>query len=176
MVSFLEASSNLIYVVILAIIVRTGYLTLLQFITPYMLILPYAFLMNTSHNKNRVIEHGWKNVFMNVVRKGNNSAVILYENNQKNANNSKELDSKKTSDNQGYDPKYYGSDDSVLDEGKPERTAELHEHILNQTETDCRQEPGTSGCSSLILDVKKLKIEDTNQDHCRNRNNTLGSI
>ena len=101
MVSFLEASSNLIYVVILAIIVRTGYLTLLQFIIPYMLILPYAFLMNTSHNKNRVIEHGWKNVFMNVVRKGNNSAVIPYENNQKNANNSKELDSKKTSDNQG---------------------------------------------------------------------------
>ena len=27
--------------------------------------LPGAFLMNTSHNKHRVIEHGWKNVLRN---------------------------------------------------------------------------------------------------------------
>ena len=84
MVSFLEASSNLIYIVILVIIVRTSYSTLLQLITCYMIILPYAFLMNTSHNKNRVIEYGWKNVFMNLIIKGNNSEVIQLQNNQEN--------------------------------------------------------------------------------------------
>ena len=31
----------------------------------YLILLPCAFLMNTSHNKCRVIEHGWKNVFRN---------------------------------------------------------------------------------------------------------------
>ena len=32
----------------------------------YMIALPYAFLMNTSHNKNRIVEHGWMNVLRNV--------------------------------------------------------------------------------------------------------------
>ena len=31
----------------------------------YLILLPCAFLMNTSHNKRRVIEHGWKNVLRN---------------------------------------------------------------------------------------------------------------
>ena len=33
--------------------------------TSYLILLPCAFLMNTSHNKRRVIEHGWKNVLRN---------------------------------------------------------------------------------------------------------------
>ena len=32
----------------------------------YMIALPYAFLMNTSHNKNRIVEYGWMNVLRNV--------------------------------------------------------------------------------------------------------------
>ena len=31
----------------------------------YMLLLPRAYLMNTSYNKGRIIEHGWKNVLKN---------------------------------------------------------------------------------------------------------------
>ena len=38
----------------------------------YMILLPYAFLMNTSHNKKRVVEYGWSNVFKNLIRKPNN--------------------------------------------------------------------------------------------------------
>ena len=38
-----------------------------------MVLLPYAFLMNTSHNKNRIVEYGWKNVFSNLIMKLNNS-------------------------------------------------------------------------------------------------------
>ena len=31
----------------------------------YLILLPCAFLMNTSHNKRRVVEHGWRNVLRN---------------------------------------------------------------------------------------------------------------
>ena len=31
----------------------------------YLILLPSAFLMNTSNNKGRVIEHGWRNVLRN---------------------------------------------------------------------------------------------------------------
>ena len=39
----------------------------------YDVLLPYSFLMNTSHNKDRVVQLGWKNVFKNIIGKGNNS-------------------------------------------------------------------------------------------------------
>ena len=32
----------------------------------FMILSPYAFLMNTSHNKNRIIDDGWINVFKNI--------------------------------------------------------------------------------------------------------------
>ena len=39
----------------------------------YMILLPYAFLMNTSHNKNRLVEYGWSNVIKNVLMKQKNA-------------------------------------------------------------------------------------------------------
>ena len=72
MTCFLEISSNLLYQIIVKLTVKTNFATLLQFLVIYMIILPYSFLMNTSHNKNRVIEHGWKNVFKNIAGKKNN--------------------------------------------------------------------------------------------------------
>ena len=41
--------------------------TLLHGQFTYFILMPYAFLMNTSRNKNRIIEHGWKNVFRNMI-------------------------------------------------------------------------------------------------------------
>ena len=41
--------------------------TLLHGQFTYFILMPYAFLMNTSHNKNRIIEHGWKNVLRNMI-------------------------------------------------------------------------------------------------------------
>ena len=49
-----------------------------------MLLLPYAFLMNTSHNKNRIVEYGWKNVFGNLIMKLNNSVSQDDYNNDEN--------------------------------------------------------------------------------------------
>jgi hypothetical protein len=42
-------------------------LTLILGIIVYDILLPHAFLMNTSENKNRVIEFGWKNVLKNIL-------------------------------------------------------------------------------------------------------------
>ena len=55
---------------------------------PYMIVLPYAFLMNTSHNKNRIVEHGWINVLRNVCSQfnwneedgnTNSEPVVIYQ-------------------------------------------------------------------------------------------------
>ena len=66
MISLLETSSNIFYVVMLAIIVRRTFVTILQIMTLYLVLLPYLFLMNTSHNKERIVEHGWMNVLRNM--------------------------------------------------------------------------------------------------------------
>ena len=46
---------------------------LAQVITLYMVILPYAFLMNTSHNKDRIVADGWRNVFRNLLGRYNHT-------------------------------------------------------------------------------------------------------
>ena len=33
----------------------------------YVILLPHAFLMNTSHNKNRIVDYGWRSVFRNII-------------------------------------------------------------------------------------------------------------
>ena len=73
MVSLLELSSNVVYMVIIVSTVKTSYTTLIQVMFLYMIILPYAFLMNTSHNKKRIVEYGWSNVLKNLIIKPNNS-------------------------------------------------------------------------------------------------------
>ena len=95
MVSFLEALSNVGYVIIRAIIISGNFSTLFQMVSLYMIILPYAFLMNTSNNKNRVVEHGWKNVIMNVIGKSNCSSVTPFNDNQHKLSISKNSDAAK---------------------------------------------------------------------------------
>ena len=75
MISFLETSSNIIYCIIVYNTIRTSYTSLIQIMTLYMIVLPYAFLMNTSHNKNRIVELGWKGVFKNMLGKSFHNKV-----------------------------------------------------------------------------------------------------
>ena len=84
MISLLELSSNIGYVIIISFTVRTSYATLVQFMFLYMVLLPYAFLMNTSHNKNRIVEYGWTNVCSNLIMKLNSSGT--HDTNNDNAN------------------------------------------------------------------------------------------
>ena len=41
----------------------------------YAILIPYSLLKNTSDNKNRIIEAGWKNIFKNILGMKNNSVV-----------------------------------------------------------------------------------------------------
>ena len=72
MISLLELLSNVVYMVIIVSTVKTSYTTLIQIMFLYMILLPYAFLMNTSHNKKRIVEYGWSNVLKNLIMKPNN--------------------------------------------------------------------------------------------------------
>ena len=42
----------------------------------YCILVPHSFLMNTSDNKNRIMEYGWKGVIQNLIgRRGNRIAT-----------------------------------------------------------------------------------------------------
>ena len=84
MISLLELSSNIGYVIIISFTIKTSFATLVHFMFLYMVLLPYAFLMNTSHNKNRIVEYGWRNVFSNLIMKINNS--VSHDNGNNNEN------------------------------------------------------------------------------------------
>ena len=55
------------FVVLLCIHEKQNFVTLIQGMGLYLVLLPYVFLMNTSHNKNRIMVRGWKNVFKNII-------------------------------------------------------------------------------------------------------------
>ena len=73
-IAFIEMILTVLYVVMIAYYGSSHFTTLLILMVLYDVILPYAFLMNTSHNKNRIVELGWKNVLKNMIfRSGSNS-------------------------------------------------------------------------------------------------------
>ena len=75
MTSIIEALGNILQWSIWIFITKfAGYGTLIQSILLYFVALPYVFLMNTSQNKERVIESGWFNVLKNAF--GNGEKVI----------------------------------------------------------------------------------------------------
>ena len=51
----------------------TGIIVMVMYMVLFMIILPYAFLMNTSFNKKRIAENGWINVVKNITT--NNSIM-----------------------------------------------------------------------------------------------------
>ena len=66
MVSFIEAIVNMAYVIVRYFTIRNNFGTLMIQNVLYMIILPYFSLMNTSYNKDRIIDKGWKNIFKNL--------------------------------------------------------------------------------------------------------------
>ena len=54
-------------------------IVLVMYLILYGVIAPYSFLMNSSHNKNRIVEHGWINVVKNMTTNNSisNSDVLL---------------------------------------------------------------------------------------------------
>jgi hypothetical protein len=67
-ISLIETAFNMFSIIIGTITVRPSWLIIIILnMTLYMVIIPYTFLMNTSDNKKRVVEYGWKNVFQNML-------------------------------------------------------------------------------------------------------------
>ena len=88
-ISILELIGNVTYVIHVILSSGPSFGTFVHGQIPYMIVLPYAFLMNTSHNKNRIVENGWNNVLRNIIGRfhgpmpnGNNDVtpVVKYEN------------------------------------------------------------------------------------------------
>ena len=66
-ISFLELSTTVLHTVIIKLNKGTSVYSLIYAMAVYDVILPYAFLMNTSHNKSRVVALGWNNVILNIL-------------------------------------------------------------------------------------------------------------
>lgn len=64
--TLLELLGNVTYAIHI-IVTGPSLATLSHGMMVYTILLPYVFLMNTSHNKNRIIENGWKNVLRNII-------------------------------------------------------------------------------------------------------------
>ena len=76
MISLLETFSNIVIVVVIYFTVRHTFATLFVYIIVYMIILPCTFLMNTSDNKDKVMEYGWIYLFKNVPRKSEETKFL----------------------------------------------------------------------------------------------------
>lgn len=70
MTSFIEVMGNVLVIIIVVITKGYGTITMAFF---YSIVLPHSLLMNTSHNKYRIIKYGWKNVIKNLFGMSNNS-------------------------------------------------------------------------------------------------------
>ena len=68
-ITIIEVLGNLTFMFTWTFITKfAAYTTLLQGMGLYFVILPYAFLMNTSQNKNRIVEEGWVPILKNIFR------------------------------------------------------------------------------------------------------------
>ena len=73
MLSLLEVSATVAGGIFVLYKKGRSLLTLILGIIVYDILLPHAFLMNTSENKSRIVEFGWKNVLKNILGISNNS-------------------------------------------------------------------------------------------------------
>ena len=74
-IAFIEMILTILYVIMIALYRSTHFANLLIVMVLYDVILPYSFLMNTSHNKKRIVEFGWKNVFKNIILRSEINSV-----------------------------------------------------------------------------------------------------
>lgn len=66
--SLLELIGNATIVIHVVYTKSATFSTLIHNMVFYCILSPHAFLMNTSHNKYRIVEYGWKNVICNLFR------------------------------------------------------------------------------------------------------------
>ena len=73
--TILEFLGHFTYIIHLKLAKGSNLANSIHFEAVYAILIPYALLMNTSDNKDRIIEAGWKNIFRNILGIKSNSAV-----------------------------------------------------------------------------------------------------
>ena len=91
MISILEILGCVTQVVLLVVFKTGTFPTLINGMFLWSIVLPYAFLMNTSHNKQRIIQSGWANIFKNIFKLPHNQIVNASNEPQKEVNKPRNL-------------------------------------------------------------------------------------
>ena len=73
----LETCLNVAFIIHLKLTKGTTASSIIHSMTKNMVIIPYVFLMNTAHNKDRIIEYGWQNVFKNLAGMACNTTEVV---------------------------------------------------------------------------------------------------
>ena len=73
--TMVEFLGHLTFVIHLKLANGSNLASAIHFEAIYAILIPYSLLKNTSDNKNRIIEAGWKNIFKNILGIKGNSAV-----------------------------------------------------------------------------------------------------
>ena len=152
--------------------------TIINGLSVYFILLPRAFLMNTSHNKNRIVEYGWKNVFMNFLGIANKQSKATLENQSNTASNkfesinvSKELKVENVESIEMSSTSALGSQDSNSDlespgpsnTSRPKPNYLLSTSIGNDSSSTLKQSnENEDGHEIRTLKVNQSMIEDAN--------------
>ena len=142
--TFLELFAMVTYVVHLAYMNGPSFSTATHAMGVYNILLPYAFLMNTSHNKNRIIDNGWVNVVGNII--GRSNPLMRYINSITFGNASNEQIENKQIDVT-----------SILDDKKLCTTPFNEEPSTSQGKKSMNQDSS----NDVALDAKKLNLQDS---------------
>ena len=87
MTTFMEFVGSITMVLHLYFAESNAYASLVHSMSFYLVVIPYAFVMNTSDNKRRVIDSGWRNIFKNLIGMKSNLNISTESQSSGNVNN-----------------------------------------------------------------------------------------
>ena len=136
-ISLLEMICSFLSILVAVIFKTAGnkYPVIISMMISYLILLPCAFLMNTSHNKRRVIEHGWGNVLRNTF------GLSLSPSDQ-DCNQGGKVDENKTSS------RLKNKRNAVY----PDKRGQVHSQMISQ---DLDKSLSTGSTSTLVVDATK---------------------
>ena len=134
-ISLLEMICSFLSILVVVIFKTATFPVIISMMISYMILLPGAFLMNTSHNKRRVIEHGWGNVLRNTF------GLSLTPSDQ-NCNKGGKIDENKTSS------RVKNKRNAVY----PDKRGQVHSQMISH---DLDKSLHTGSTSTLVVDAAK---------------------
>ena len=171
-ISVLEIVFQMTSVMIVGLVTRANTAgTIIIGLSVYFILLPRAFLMNTSHNKNRIVEYGWKNVFMNFLGIANKQSKVTHETKSKTAGNkferisiSKELKIEDVESIEMSSTSKLGIQEANLDlvSPGPSNISKSKKNDLSSISVG-NDAPSTSKQSNDNRDVHKMRTLEVNQ-------------